>query len=491
MYLKNKIFIYAAAGLLFTTSSCKKYLGVNQDPNVAKAATVQTLLPAAQLYMASALGVDMEINGSMWAQYWTQSPDASQYRTIEQYNTSAQTYETPWTNLYAAGENLYQMDMLAISQNKKQYHAISLLMRAYMFQLITDGWGDAPFLQALLVNGNTSPAYDAQQVIYNGILSYLDSANALINTNDPAAPSTDDLVYGGKMAQWQKFSNTLRLRILMRESQKNTAAAQAGITALYATSPAFLGSGDDAQVNFINASGNKNPLYSEMVGLGYTQNLVASATCLDSMVADNDPRISVFYEPDNTGAFTGIMQGNYEASVPTFSIPSYNVSGDAQNSQSGVAPVKFLTGYESYFLQAEAVARGFTTGNDSALFYQGIAANFASYNSDFPDTVNANAALAAYESSAYWAQYPSGGNATQKIRTIITQKWFSMCGNEGFEAWTEWRRTGYPDFFIVSESSLIGQTFPRRFIYPYSEITRNQNFPGIQGLTVPVWWDTH
>ncbi len=492
MYPNKKVFIYVIIGLLVTTSSCKKYLDVNKDPNVSQTATVQTLLPSCQVYIASAMGVDMEINGSIWAQFWTQSPNASQYRPLEQYNVNAQNYETPWTNLYAGGENLVQLDKLALAQNKKQYRAISFLLKAYMFQVITDAWGDIPFSQALLGDsGVTSPKYDAQQAIYTGLLGMIDSANALIDPSDPVLPGSDDLIYGGKMGQWTKFSNTLRLKILLRLSQKDPGTAQAGIAALFASNPTFLGSGDDAQVNFSSTSGNKNPLYSEQAGLGFVQNLVASATCLDSMLSNNDPRISVFYEPDANGAFTGILQGNYSTSVSTESIPSFNVAGDAQNSQSALAPVKFLTGYESCFLQAEVFARGWATGSDTSLFYQGIAANFNSYSNNFPDTVNATTALANYEASAYWASYPSGGSATQKIRAIITQKWFSMCGNQGFEAWTEWRRTGYPDFFTISKSSLIGNNFPRRFLYPYSEVTRNLNFPGIKGVTVPVWWDNH
>ena len=78
-----------------------------------------------------------------------------------------------------------------------------------------------------------------------------------------------------------------------------------------------------------------------------------------------------------------------------------------------------------------------------------------------------------------------------KIRHIVTQKWFSMCGNQGFEAWTEWRRTGYPDFLIISVNSLIGTQRPARFLYPTDEINLNSNFPGLQTVEKRVWWDVN
>ena len=89
----------------------------------------------------------------------------------------------------------------------------------------------------------------------------------------------------------------------------------------------------------------------------------------------------------------------------------------------------------------------------------------------------------------YWAIYPTTGTVADKLRFIITQKWFSMCGNQGFEAWTEYRRTGYPDFLVHSPNSLIGSAFPKRFMYPTSESTRNSSFPGVQPVAAKVWWD--
>ena len=77
------------------------------------------------------------------------------------------------------------------------------------------------------------------------------------------------------------------------------------------------------------------------------------------------------------------------------------------------------------------------------------------------------------------------------MEAIITQKWVSMNGTQSAEAWSEWRRTGYPDFFIVSIASQIGNTFPQTLLYPNSEQTLNPNTPPQHAITDKVWWDVN
>lgn len=511
MSFNKKVVITVAAGLALGMSSCRKYLDVNTNPNISPSATVQTLLPAGQLLVGSAMGVDLQINGSMWAGYWTQSPNASQYRSIEQYAPGQDAFSTPWENLYRANEQFYQLGKLADSGKRRHYKAISLLMRAYTFQVITDAWGDIPFTQALrgqiIDGGILNPKYDSQRTVYSGIMKYIDSAEKLIAIADPNGPGSDDLIYGGNMTRWAKFGYTLKLRMLMRLIEKDPTWAQAGLNALYSTpGVSFLGNGDDAAIAYGHSNtNNKNPLYAEASSatLGNIQNLVGSSTAIDSMNSNNDYRAYAFYTYLGNGSVAGIAQGNYDVSVPstTYSLPSIYVGGVANDLGSANAPVNLLTSWESYFLQAEAIARGsvVTGQSDSTLFANGIAASFNYYDAALQAELGVDGASAfdIYINgdvvnsipAAYWATYPVTGTATQKVRHIITAKWFSMCGNQGFEAWTELRRTGYPDFFVRSKNTLIGAQNPARFLYPTTESTRNASFPGLSTITTKTWWD--
>ncbi len=509
MLINKKLLFTITTGLILGIMSCKKYLNVNTNPNVSQAASVKTLLPAAELYLASGLGVDLQINGAFWAQYWTQAPTGTQYQPLDQYapshTISTDYYANSWTNLYAAGENLRQLYILADTEHKKQYMAISLLLKAYTFQLLTDAWGDVPFkyaLQGQFTNdtngGKISPKFDSQLVVYKGIIALIDSANAIIDPSDPAGAGADDIIYGGNMSKWQKFSNTLQLRVLLRMSNIDPIYAQTNITALYASSSAlFIGAGDDALINFGGTTGTVNPLYSEASGIGKQQNFAASFTIVDSMRSNYDTcRWKVFFEKGSAGNYAGIHQGDFNTTTVSYSIPSFYVGGDVSNSTSGSAPVILMSATESYFLQAEAAALGYGTGVDSSLFYRAIQANFDFYNSQIFATsgINSTTAFNNYVSGTgigYWALYPVGGSVAQKIRFIITQKWFAMCGTQSFEAWTEWRRTGYPDFLQYSINSSIGAQFPKRFLYPIAESATNPKFPGLAPITNKVWWDIY
>jgi hypothetical protein len=226
-----------------------------------------------------------------------------------------------------------------------------------------------------------------------------------------------------------------------------------------------------------------------MLGLGRTQNMVASETVTRFMTQNNDPRAAVFFIPStiSSGIDTviGLKQGAYRGNSlnDSISLPSPVVGANGQNDKSANAPVKFISAAESNFLQAEAVARGWLNNGVSAqtLFTDGIMASFASYN--VPGE-------SAYIAAAPAAQWPAGTQA--QIRAIIIQKWLAMTGNQGFEGFTEWRRTNYPDFFTTSAASTIGAgRMPERLIYPNSEVTRNANFPGIALIYTKVWWDAN
>jgi len=500
MSIRKKLLVTAAAGLALGVSSCKKYLDVNTDPNIAHQGTVATMLPAAELYLGSAMGADMQVNGAIWSQFWTQAPGGRQYRALDQYAPAAEFYNASWKNLYASAQNAYQLYNLADSQHKKSYKAISLLLRAYAFQAATDAWGDVPFSEALRGTSEKSyilnPRYEQQRAVYLGVLSYIDSAAGMLNVGDPSHPGADDIIYGGDMSKWQKFANTLKLRVLTRMSGIDPLYANTRIDTIFRRNLPLIGEGDDAVINYGSAATNSHPLYAELGALpaGSAQ-LAGSKTVIDSMNENNDPRAAIFFTKLPSAGVAGVTQGEYDIETPanTYSVPSRHVGASGGN-----APVVLLSSWESYFLQAEAFARGRATGDDMAAFFNGIRANFMFYNNAFlsEGAMSSSMAYTGYvtgvapATAGFWARYPSGGTVDEKVRHIITQKWFAMAGSQGFEAWTEWRRTGYPDFLVNPRNSLIGTEKPARFLYPAAE-KANSNFPGEVPVTARVWWDNN
>jgi hypothetical protein len=478
----KKIILFATL-VAISISGCKKFLDTNDNPNQSSTASIPLLLPAVQAAIGHVIGNPFQIYGGMWAQFWTQNPTSSQYRSVDQYNVTTTNFDRPWRMIYSDALQDVQeiLDLASTQPSMDQYRAIALLMKAYAFQVATDAWGDIPLTEANDAE-NTNPAYIPQQQVYDSIFAYVERALSLIDVDAEVTPGNDDLIFQGDMEQWMRFANTFKLRAYMRLSEVAPGVAAGGIATLNGAD--FLE--EDAQIAYSTIGGNQNPLFSEILGLSRVQNLVASRTVAKYMTDNRDPRARVFFDPyvnaaTGVDSIIGIPQGSFRTNTRVLSIPSAAVGANARNDVSANAPVKFMSAAESYFLQAEAVVRGWLTSGSSAseLFAQGIRASFSSYDV---------AGVEAYLSSSPAAQWPAGMEA--QIRAIITQKWLAMTGNQGFEAWTEWRRTGYPDFFTVSVATVLGDDrMPARILYPASEVTRNVNFPGVKQVYEPVWWD--
>lgn len=480
--LKQALFTGLIAAVGF--SGCKKFLDTNQNPNNPDTADPTLLLPTTQAAISQVVGNSFQVFGNIWAQYWTQSPLASQYKTMDQYAPVNTDFDGPWRNLYRSA--LINADLILKSNEPglQNVKGIAYLMKAYSYQVATDAFGDIPLSQALQPTVYANPKYDAQKAVYDSIFVYINKALPLLNATGATSPGNQDMIFQGNMAQWVAFANTLELKAYLRLSNIDPATAQAGITALYKTNPAFLTT--DATITYTSTGGNENPFYNEEVALGKTQNVVASSTVVNAFKRNNDPRLNKFFVIYNNPAqdsLESIPQGSYLAyNQKVVSPPSPLVGGQALNPASATAPVKLISAAESYFLQAEAVARGWATGNVTTLYEAGISASFA--------------ATGAGDATTYIATAPDGivaltGATTvnDKVKAIITQKYYAMCGFQGFEAWTEWRRTGYPTFFVTSAATTIapGQ-MPLRMLYPNSELTSNLNYPGTVFVYKPVWW---
>jgi hypothetical protein len=291
------------------------------------------------------------------------------------------------------------------------------------------------------------------------------------------APEDDDLIYHGNMDEWRSFANTLQLRMYLRMSDVLPSDAQAGIRALETSGAQFLTIDETAQIFFTSTGGSQHPFYEAGAGnvLNGVHNVYASSTAIDSFNALEDPRRDVFYT-----AGAGLPQGGYNNPANTTAgkaEPSAVTGANVGDENSALAPVKFMTDFESYFLQAEAAARGWMSGDAEELYKTAIYASFHEHDLD----------TAGYfqHSSVRW---PS--TLQDQLKAIALQKWLAMCGTQNIEAWTEIRRFDYPKFKpSEAASGVTGGQLPARLFYPSDELTRNANFPGQKQITDKVWWD--
>jgi hypothetical protein len=489
----KKIFQRALALLvLLQVSACgDEFLDVNVDPNNPADAPLELVFPAAATSTASVVGGGYAVLGGIWSQYYTQNNGSNQYKDIDNYNILSSTisYENAWLELYAGALNDYKFVRNKAAANQDwSANLMATVMEVYTFQVLADLYDRIPFNEALQgVEDNLQPTFQEGPEVYDSLITRLDRAMAL-----PLIPSLaaakGDVVFQGDMDKWVRFANTLKLKIYLRQVYARPEVSEAGIRALYAAGAPFLAS--DASLNFFqNATSQRNPLYEQdqSTALNTNQNLRAATTLFNYLQANTDPRLDAIYIPGS---------GGHKAMEPgTSSIPS-TVLIPASLSRaliSPTAPVYFISKPESYFLQAEAVLRGFGTGDVAALYQAGVDASFAQMGVARP-------------AGSY--PFPAAGDFEEKLEAIIVQKWVAMAGTkQGLEAFLERNRTNYPRtspvratdpayvagrFTFPVEAVTVGQAFPKRLPWPSIERTRNRaNTPAQEPITKEVWWDVH
>lgn len=471
---RNKLYQYVLALSLTMTFACSDLLDVNTDPNNAANSTPQLTLPPAQVSLSTIIESVYNIHGNILANYWTQGPTASQYSGIEQYNITTNTYGGAWQALYSGTlTDLEFVKKSALANGMDNYAAVAQLLQVYTFQILVDLYDKIPYSEALKgKSGQLTPSFDDGEDVYDDLILKIDEAMGMINLSTSAVrPGQEDLIYRGDMRKWIKFGNTLKLKIYIRQAFARPTVAQAGIEELYLNGAEFISPGDDARVSFSDATGNNNPLFQEL-DLTTPQNVVASLTSTDTLQNASDLRLGKLYDRSPvTGQYDGLVQG-----VGTADGGVYNdyARPDSTIILNKAAPVYLMTGYESLFLQAEAIQRGWGTGSAKTLYDNAVLASYSFWG--------LNGATMIAPGGTY--------EFNNTLQAIFYQKWIAFNGKQGLEGWTEWRRTGIPVLVKSVQGIPLTNVFPLRLIWPINETSSNPNVPTLETVDTPVWWDT-
>lgn len=415
-----------------------------------------------------------------------------------------------WSSVYNNMRNVQNIIQSAELSEPVQnnYLGIALIMKSWMYSLATDSYGDIPYSEA--VQGKTAalytPKYDTQESIYEGILADLDRANQLLGTSNEAV--SGDLLYNGSIENWRKLANSLKVRYLMRISNKKDVKAQ--LQDVVDNRSLFEGNEDNAGIVYLSSSPNQWPLYGNRVGSFDEFRL--SKTLGDFLTSVNDPRLQVFARPteksvsDGSPKIQGIPNGLEDTQALSYNGGPQGVSRVGLtfaclvcNDSGKPAPVPnaaqglLMTYSELQFLLAEARERNLiTSGSAEAYYNNGVEANFEFYERTVPAEYGIDVSMPA----SYLAQAAVAytGSTEEKLSKIGTQKWIALFFN-GLEAWFDWRRTGYPKL-LPGASNLNDDKIPVRYIYPQSEQSLNganlNEAIGRQGpdnINTPVWWD--
>jgi hypothetical protein len=480
-----KNIILGILSVLLFASCTKNFREINTDRNNPTAVTSDLLLS----------GIISSTLNNQVGEAWSIGNLVVQYNAKIQFVNEDRygwaELNSIWNNVYGNYRNLQNIFTQVGSNTASPYYGVSLILKSWMFSLVADAYGDAPYSQA--GKGKTDaayqPVYDKQEDIYTGILADLKKANEVLAT--ASGPFSGDLIYGGgpsAIIKWRRLANSLRLRYLLRLSkQKSVSSEMQAILNDPINNPIFTGNSDNAELKYLAAAPNQWPLYGSRVGS--FDEIRLSKTFSDRLTALNDPRIRVFGRPTQnsvtagTPVIQGIPNGLSDVAALAFNGGPQNVSRVGYtfaclvcNDPGQAAPIPdaprglLMTYAELQFILAEARQRNFITTGTAATYYnQGIAANFSYWQSVVPAAYNLQIAMPiGYMTQA--AVELTGTN-TEILSKIALQKWIALYFN-GLEAWFDWKRTGLPEI-VPGPGNLNNNLVPVRFIYPISEQALN------------------
>lgn len=420
-----------------------------------------------------------------------------------------------WNGYYALLTNNRILIEKAEEENLEFHHGVGLVMKSFIYGLLTDLWGDAPYTDALKAADGPEfydATFDDQKTIYEGILTDLNTANSLLSKDQSdyfSIQGHQDILFGGNASKWQKFANSLALRYYMRLSVKEPAMAEQGIKTILNNPeqfPLILDASDDANMPYIGNTGDDSwPTNTQFDSdpQGAYFRIKMAKTLVDELKGLNDPRLGVWankidvplvLEVGEADDYDEVIDGErhvsqaivdaYESSLGypvdydkeyigletaiTFGA-AYNLSEDVnqgtlnlhasqlndiyKEASGDLLQARFISAAEVNFILAEAATKGWAPGSAEDYYNEGI-----------KQSLNAWGVEDAY------GDYIAGPAAYGGYEDIIEQKWIASW-SAAAESWFDYRRTGLPDLQTGAASKR--SALPLRFYYHIDEIDTN------------------
>ena len=428
------------------------------------------------------------------------------------YNQWTSGQDDPWHSFYNSAIQRI-IDVIYATKDdpsKSNLYNAARIWKAYIFQILTDTYGDIPYKEAGLgfYEQLMYPSYETQEDIYRDLLKEFDEASAALDTKGTIA---GEIFYGGNVARWKKFGYSMLLRTAMRLSKVDPVTAQTYVTK--AINGGLMASNDD-NAWMKHTSEFANRMGSEISGTE-KGNYYITEYFVNFLKSTKDPRLGPLTHR-YPGAKDAVAQVDSirtkdpakQIGMPMGYDPVTISERFAQDSVVAIhdysqidwkiffmntSPEFYCTYGQTQLLLAEAIMRGWATGNAADAYAKAVRANMKLY------TLFSNAATISDSAiDAYIVAHPLDTTAAAAIKQINEEYWIGSLPN-GSEGWANWRRSGYPDLPVntYSGSEIPGEFF-RRHKYPQSERISNRenllqaidrSLGGVDRMNARVWWD--
>lgn len=414
-----------------------------------------------------------------------------------------------WVPMYSAIRVVKNLREAAQQAGDIRYEAIADIWECYTFSMLTNLYGDVPYFDPISDDPPLLSTYDPQSEIYPALLEKLKAAGKMLNRQEVPINQSSDLIFGGDILKWKKFSNVLRIRLAMYMSDVNPEASSAILTEIVNDPEAYpiMESNED------NASFKNDPIERPSVLFNISKAKIEEApfsnVFIERLISLSDPRLPIIAKPVRqvhddasthvlpsnpgpvkyAGHLYGITTDNAHAALWNGGFAFASALGDFFRKEdatglplieSASTPTLIALYAEQEFFLAEAVERGMISGDARMHYEQGIAASFDFYGAEFGGDLYAGAygdqghnSLDAYLQQSD-VDYDKGRD---KLTLIAEQKWLASFFL-GLEPYFDHRRTMLPELRASSGAENFGPNgsgskFPSRAAYSDAELANN------------------
>jgi hypothetical protein len=431
-------------------------------------------------------------------QQYANNTDRHTYSQFQWFEVANQDTDAYWNASYADVMQEAKNIMIRSEETEQwEYYGIAEFIFAWNAALLVDAFGPIPFEEAFDI-GNSNPAYDTEQHVYERVFEMIDDAIAKMQQQGPNPPTTGDVVFGGNMSGWVRLANSVKGRLHMRlvyaPGEDRNQRAQAALSALAAgiQSPA-----DAPTVQYAGGEGARQPwhMYHKVDEGSSGERNRSNSFFINALKANNDPRLPILAEPAPLECPAG---NNYEraACQPATSViyrgkvggavgePDSAISAIGSSITADDADFVWFTYEDTKFLEAEARLIVSGAGAADAPYRAAIRANMT------------RRGVASAAIDAYLATKPSLGGVADPLKELMWEKYVSNFLRD--EVWHDYRRTGYPEVPLPQPpagESLYVPEIPKRLRTPLAEMLFNSESlaatgisTGLDGMLTPVFW---
>ena len=485
----KKFFIYILT-TCFIYQGCSNFEEINVDPNNPPTVPTELLLSPIISKAVSTMTASGRRAGQ-YVQHLAYIGGTSE--SDGRFNLDGAAWREEWNGALRVTKDINQMIKLSQEQNLPQYEALAYINKVYILSLVTDAFGDIPYDEVGMGNqeGLEFAKYQGQEEVFERMLADLEKANALLTDLPSNATITRDILYNGNSALWRKFANSLKLRILMRQSgKKNVATDIAEIFNNPSKYPIFSEISDQATLTYNNSTDFyswyiQNPA-ADGSGVNFGDNARISEVLMELLNSGEDPRLTIYASPTRNSFNANKSDSNVElvyrgqiAGMSEKEQKDYYTKTDLNDGDFSVVGRRitqdnraFLMTYaELLLIKAEAIERNFgVQGDVKEIYKQAVDASFAKWPQVGSQSQRDNPYIDENMKTAYWAKVSNQYNSANGLKMIYEQFYIDSYLN-GFEGWATWRRTGVPS--IKPGPSVLA--IPVRYVYSDNE----QNNPSL------------